>query len=114
MADPQLRLIVLRTPKLEELCKFYAALGLRLAEEQHEMGPKHFSCTFQGMVLELYPSTKASEPGRVGFAVESLSALLERLLLLGTPIVEEPARGPWGLRCLVRDPDGRVVELYEH
>jgi hypothetical protein len=52
---PQLSLIVIRATDIEETMGFYRAIGLAFQEEQHGSGPLHYSCTLDGVVLEIYP-----------------------------------------------------------
>lgn len=48
-----------------------------------------------------------------GFAVVSVEAAIEAARSSGAGVLQEPESYPWGLRALVQDPDGRVVELFE-
>ncbi|MCT9934379.1 VOC family protein [Planotetraspora sp. A-T 1434] len=89
-------LLVIYTSKLEECRSFYASLGLDLTAEQHGDGPRHFAAVLaDGGVLELYPATSGRETGalRLGFSVDRAASL------------------PSGVHVL-RDPDGRAVELH--
>lgn len=108
----KLNLLVLRTPKLEALKRFYSALGLRFNREQHGNGPEHYAATLTNdLVLELYPCLDGTvpDPGlRLGLSVDDIS---ETLRILEQPIT--PRQTQWGLRALVRDPDGRTVELVQ-
>ena len=108
----KLNLLVLRTPKLEALRRFYSALGLRFRSERHGNGPEHYSATLtDDLVLELYPCLDGTvpDPGlRLGLSVEDIG---ETLRILEQPIT--PRQTQWGLRALVRDPDGRTVELVQ-
>ena len=47
----------------------------------------------------------------VGLQVESTDAAFAAGLCAGGASVQAPADFPWGRRALLRDPDGRVVEL---
>jgi catechol 2,3-dioxygenase-like lactoylglutathione lyase family enzyme len=108
----KLHLLVLRTPKLEDLKRFYSALGVRFERERHGNGPEHYAATVGGdLVLEIYPAQDgaAPDPGlRLGFSVDNLEETLRALSQTVTPRLS-----PWGLRALVRDPDGRTVELLQ-
>lgn len=114
MPDVSLSLLVLKTPRLDDLRRFYVALGLTLTEERHGSGPRHYSAQVGGVVLELYPlvgdTTKATT--RLRFAVDHLAGVMQVLRASGFS-VSEPQVTPWGERALARDPDGRVVELYQ-
>ena len=53
----KLNLLVLRTPRLEEMLTFYSTLGVSFECERHGSGPQHYATTLaDGLVLELYPS----------------------------------------------------------
>jgi hypothetical protein len=38
---------------------------------------------------------------------------VQALQTIGAPVVSEPQATKWGFRAVVRDPDGRAVELYQ-
>jgi catechol 2,3-dioxygenase-like lactoylglutathione lyase family enzyme len=117
MAEVSLTLLVLRTRQLEALRAFYQALGIELSAEKHGEGPLHYAGRVGETVLELYPP--AGESGtvdsatRLGFAVDNLTETVRALRERGTPVVRDPEPTAWGLRAVVRDPDGRSVELRE-
>jgi lactoylglutathione lyase len=102
MTTASLRLIVLKTRDLDKLKAFYEALGITFAKEQHGKGPMHYAGQLGTTVLELYPLphdiTVADTTTRLGFCVGSLKDVLTRL---GATV------------AVVRDPDGRTVELYQ-
>jgi predicted enzyme related to lactoylglutathione lyase len=50
---------------------------------------------------------------RLGFAVESLRQVVDKLAEAGTAVVANAQETEWGFRAVVRDPDGRAVELCE-
>ena len=57
----KLNLLVLRTPKLEDLRRFYSALGARFDSERHGNGPEHYAAMLgDDIVLELYPMVDGS------------------------------------------------------
>jgi hypothetical protein len=106
------RLLVLRSARLEEVRAFYERLGLVFVTEQHGSGPVHHAARVGAVVLELYPlAAEASPDGqlRLGFAVENLTATLDALT--ESEIISPMRESLWGLRAVVRDPEGRVVEL---
>ncbi len=117
MGDLSLSLLVLKTRQVEKMRAFYGALGIDLAEEQHEKGPLHFAGRIGDVVLELYPlpddGMSADSSTRLGFTVMQLAVALERLQALGILSPGKPQATEWGNRVVVRDPDGRAVELYE-
>jgi predicted enzyme related to lactoylglutathione lyase len=113
---PALRLLVIKTRQLEPARAFYQALGIRLAEERHGGGPVHYAGQVGATVIEVYPlSDENPTPDasvRLGFDVANLDGVLESLQSLGTLVIAVPRVTPWGYRAVVRDPDGRAVELY--
>jgi catechol 2,3-dioxygenase-like lactoylglutathione lyase family enzyme len=108
----KLNLLVLRTSKLEDLRRFYSALGARFARERHGNGPEHYAAILSDdFVLELYPVADGSTPDaglRLGLSVDDIG---ETLRSLGQTATARQTQ--WGLRALVRDPDGRTVELVQ-
>jgi len=112
---PSLSLIVLRTPDLERAVDFYEHLGLEFVREQHGAGPVHYSAQLGRVVLELYPCAGKVERGgpadvRVGLEVDSIADVLEQLDSEASDSADKRAGSP----VVVRDPDGRAVELREH
>src|SRR4051812_32904472 len=86
MAAPSLALVVLRCKDLEASKNSYASLGMRLCEEKHGNGPKHYACDLGGLVLELYPGQSGTAPDPKtagatmhGFRVRSLDDALTAL-----------------------------------
>jgi len=93
---------------------FYTALGIDFVEERHGEGPVHYAARVGATTLELYPlpgdagTTDGST--RLGFAVPNLETVLRSLEeAVVSPVMETP----WGRRAVVRDPDGRAVELVQ-
>jgi predicted enzyme related to lactoylglutathione lyase len=112
MSDVKLNLIVLKTPQLARLKEFYAALGISFAEEKHSEGPLHLAGRVGEVVIELYPlqDGEADSTTRLGFSVPDLDTVLARL---GAAVVSGPAVTAWGRRAVVKDPDGRKVEVVQ-
>jgi lactoylglutathione lyase len=112
MAFPLLKLIVLRTHRLEELKDFYGMLGIKFTEERHGKGPVHFAGAVGSATLELYPLPKgAPEPDksiRLGFAVSNLGTIATQLGSASIRIGPSDRNSPV---IVVKDPDDRVVEL---
>ncbi len=111
----QLSLVVIRTHQPERVRDFYEALGLRFREEKHGNGPIHFSARVGPAVFEVYPLPKSIEKvdatTRVGFTVEGLDETIQRMKAAGVPVAAEPKQTEWGYGAVVKDPDGRSVEL---
>lgn len=115
MADVSLALLVLKTRQVEELRLFFQTLGVDLVEEQHGKGPVHFAGRAGAVVIEVYPlpddGTPVDSSTRLGFAVKKVVEVIRALEGIGTPIVKPPKETTWGLQAVVKDPDGRSVEL---
>ncbi len=115
MKTPQFRLLVIRTTEIEQVLGFYQLLGVNFIEHRHGTGPMHFATKLDGLVFEIYPTKKPENVDRMtrlGFALPDLPGIVDRLRSHAIPIIEEPKPTDWGLRAIVNDPDGRVVELY--
>jgi hypothetical protein len=116
MQGVSLRLLVLKTRQLDQLRAFYQALGIALAEERHGRGPLHYAGQVGEATLEVYPlgddAAATDATTRLGFTVDSLDDALRSLNALGVMPSDAPRQTPWGRRAVVRDPDGRAVELY--
>ena len=121
MAEPNvepvlLTMLVLRSHRLEQTKNFYEALGIAFTREQHGSGPVHYSGHLGGTLLELYPlSSELPEENsvRLGFAIEDLESTMDLLRGAGATILSQPEEKAWGYRAVIRDPDGRAVELYQ-
>ena len=115
MADVSLTLLVLKTRQVEQLRLFYRTVGIELVEEKHGTGPVHFAGRVGDVVIEIYPLPDDGAPvdssTRLGFAVENLNDVIQALEAIGTKIVTPPKQTPWGIQAVVRDPDGRSVEV---
>ena len=116
----ELGALVIFTPRLDAVADFYRALGIPLQDEVHEDGPVHLACDLGSVHFAIFSGAPGDAPdGRSGgatmpgFAVAALGPVLSRLRALGSEVLEEPAEYPWGPRFLVKDPDGRVVEVFE-
>lgn len=115
MKTTQFRLLVVRTTNIKQVLGFYESLGLDFCEHRHGTGPMHFATELSGLVFEIYPTKKQANVDRMtrlGFALPDLPSVVDLLRSHAIPIVEEPTPSEWGMRAIVNDPDGRVVELY--
>lgn len=109
-------LVVLRTAQPEILADFYRQLGMGFSEERHGKGPKHLTGKVGDVVFEIYPlgrSKESDRDGRIGFRLPKLDEVMEKLRSRGVVVDETSKATPWGYRAIVRDPDGRAVELYQ-
>jgi lactoylglutathione lyase len=115
MDEVLLKLLVLKTRQVEQLRLFYETLGIGLTEEQHGKGPMHFAGQVGDVVIEVYPLTDESTPVdasiRLGFAVDNLAEVVQKLQSIGSEIVTPPRETAWGVQAVVHDPDGRAVQL---
>ena len=110
-----INLIVLKTDKMQAQFDFYSALGLQFEYHRHGNGPHHYASIGMQPVVEIYPLPGGfSQPDnttRLGFTVEHLDELIQRLEERGIKIVSVPAKTQWGYSAVVEDPDGRKIEL---
>ncbi|MFO0937638.1 MAG: VOC family protein [Gemmataceae bacterium] len=117
MGSVKLSLIVLKTRQVDALRKFYRSLWIELIMEQHGNGPVHFAGQIGEVLLEVYPLPNEGTPTdtstRLGFTVANMNKVIEKLKDLETTVVSEPQASQWGMRAVVRDPDGRAVEIYQ-
>lgn len=115
MAHVSLTLLVLKTRQVEQLRLFYQTLGVEMAREQHGKGPVHFAGRAGDVVIEVYPLPDDAGPvdpsTRLGFAVEDVAEVFRALEGIGAKIVTPPKEAAWGLQGVVKDPDGRSVEV---
>ncbi len=114
MSQPILKLLVLKTNETERLRDFYTRLGFEFVEEQHGNGPRHFTAAVGDGILEIYPLADGSSVDsttRLGFAVSDIHGVVAWAREV-TTVLTSPTQTEWGLRAVVRDPDGRTVELY--
>lgn len=103
MSNPKITLRVIRAKNLDQTVKFYSDLGFEFKEEQHGNGPIHFAADISGVIFEIYPAKaeeEADKTTRLGFSVGEVEGI-------------EFNESPWGKRAVVKDPDGRSVELYQ-
>jgi lactoylglutathione lyase len=107
-----LNLLVLRCRDVEAARRFYGCLGLSFDRHQHGQGPEHLAAEDEGGVVELYPATPAAPANAVGlgFAVEDLAATADATAAAGFA-PGAAADWPWGRTFVIRDPDGRRVEV---
>jgi predicted enzyme related to lactoylglutathione lyase len=114
----ELGLIVLRSADAARTRRFYEALGLKFAVEQHEKGVLHYACDLGGLILEIYPGKNAPHPDAdaggatmLGLRVDDVDQAHAAVTQAGAKSRRAPADSPFGRRAVVEDPDGRVVEL---
>ena len=110
-----LALIVIRSADIEALKDFYEKIGLDFQKEQHGKGPVHYSSVSGAIVLEIYPAYAEEAPtmNRLGFYLENLEATMHRLKTDGVEILSPSAQTQRGVVAIVKDPEGRKIELYQ-
>ncbi len=117
MSKIKFAIIVIKTHQMNSLREFYSVLSMEFTEHQHGTGPVHFGATVGEILFEVYPLPSEQLPvditTRLGFTVENIGKVIQILKSKEVSIISEPKETPWGLRALVRDPDGRTIELYQ-
>lgn len=112
---PITHLIVIKTAKPAAQAEFYTRLGFEFHYHQHGTGPFHYASTGEGVVLEIYPLPKgvtvADNTTRLGFTVDELDNLMKTLPT--EYIITVATQTEWGYTALVKDLDGRKIELLQ-
>lgn len=108
-----LNLVVLRCADIERTREFYECFDLEFDRHRHGDGPVHLG-TADGwaIIIELYPATEKNPADQCGLGLgvpnlERTAAALRTRGFEPQPFTERP----WGLTFVVRDPDGRRVEV---
>ena len=112
--------LILFSHQVPAVIRFYRAIGLELERESHEEGPVHYVAdlgpthfaVFEGAPGEA-PEFRSGGSTFPGFAADSLEDAVSGAKSVGARVVQEPTEYPWGMRALVVDPDGRVIELFQ-
>ncbi len=111
----RINLIVIRTNKPKELSEFYEQIGMKFEYHQHVKGTWHYSTEIGETVFEIYPLMKNQENSdnslRLGFTIENLNETIENLRKENVEIVREPKESEWGYFAIIKDLDGRKIEL---
>jgi lactoylglutathione lyase len=114
LSSVSLNLVVIRSRDVDRAVQFYNQLGLGFRRQQHNNGPEHYSTQIGKTVFEIYPLSRegASSIGvRLGFVVDSLSDVLNKLREVGVKVISQPEKREWGYSCVVEDFDGHKVEI---
>lgn len=114
----KLNLIVIRTDKSKALSEFYEKLGMSFEYHKHGKGLFHYSTVFgDGLVFEIYPLLKSQKQVdnsiRLGFKVSNLDSLIKKLINADVIIEKKPQHSKWGYYAVIKDLDGRKIELLE-
>ena len=106
-----LNLLVLRCADIEASKRFYELLGMRFVRHAHGKGPDHYANQDDRGVFELYPSN-AGEKDRtaLGFVASDLDTAHREFDTAGFA-PGSVSQNEWGTSFVVRDPDGRRVEI---
>lgn len=98
MGGPQLNLLVLYTADVANCRAFYEQFGLEFTAERHGGGPEHVAaCLADGTVLEIYPAGRKTPTGPLRIGLTLAAGRRGCIHLSG--------------QHLLRDPDGRAVEV---
>ena len=113
----EIRLLVIRTLEIERLANFYALLGLTFEYHKHGKSPYHYSAPVGNTILEIYPLAKgqpeADKELRLGFALDDFENIMTTLKEKGVEFVSESMQTDYGFMTIIKDPDGRRIELYK-
>jgi catechol 2,3-dioxygenase-like lactoylglutathione lyase family enzyme len=120
---PQLAL--LRASDLQASVTFYRDLvGIPLKPGDNNrpgdpwIGGTHFEYSWrteQYFHFSIYPGnpSKHTAGAHLGFRVDELELVHQRLIQGNAPVLHPPRVEPWGLTARYADPDGNVVELVQ-
>lgn len=112
----ELRLLVIRTADMARLAGFYSLLGLSFDYHKHHKSPYHYSAKLGSTILEIYPlaegQTEPDKDLRLGFAVNNYETIIKLLQEKETEFLSEPMQTDYGFMTLIKDPEGRKIELY--
>jgi lactoylglutathione lyase len=111
----KIKLIVIKTNKLDELAAFYSDLGFNFEYHQHGKGVFHYAAEVDDIIFEIYPLSKnmitPDATTRLGFKIEYLDNLISNLREKGIKIISEPCLTEYGYVSIIEDLDGRKIEL---
>jgi lactoylglutathione lyase len=117
MSIPSLQLLVIKTLDPEKLSKEYELLGITFLRHKHGNGATHYAADLNGLIFEIYPLSKGTTvvdiSTRLGFTVQSLDILLNKLISSNWTIVSAAQYTEFGYSAVIQDNDGRKVELTE-
>ncbi|MCE3227183.1 MAG: Glyoxalase/bleomycin resistance protein/dioxygenase [Bacteroidetes bacterium] len=114
----KLKLIVIRSTNIQQLSEFYSLFGLSFEYHKHGNSPYHYSAILNDTVIEIYPLAKsqtvADEHLRLGFELDHFDEIISELKIRNTEFVSEPVQTEFGFMTIVKDPDGRKIEIYKN
>ncbi|MGE9268269.1 MAG: VOC family protein [Verrucomicrobiales bacterium] len=114
IAPPVVNLLVIRSKDIDRAVTFYEVIGFVFQKHSHGSGPEHYASEKDGFVFEIYPLSPKQEPTiwtRLGFSVDDVDGLVDKLVGLGINIVSHPTDSEWGRRAVVKDIDGHTCEI---
>ena len=113
----EIRVLVIRTSDIARLADFYTLLGLTFEYHKHGKSPYHYSTPIGNSILEIYPlakgQTDADKELRLGFALDDFENTITTLKERSVEFVSEPMQTDYGFMAIIKDPDGRRIELYK-
>ena len=104
----------------DEVVAFYRALGVALEGEDHGDRVVHHAADVGGIHVAVLPANegdgadpawRAAGTTFVGVWVDSLDGTVAALERAGADLLRSHEQCEWGCRVVVRDPDGRAVEV---
>ncbi len=108
--------IILCTDKIDLVADFYQAVGIVLEFEKHGNGPEHFSFK-SDLSCEIYPPRVPAEERivlRIDTAdIDQAMANLTQKFTYPGLVISDIKSLSTGRKSIVKDPDGRVVELFQ-
>ena len=109
-----LNLLVLRCSDIDATRRFYECLGMSFTTHSHGSGARHHASENAEGAFELYPAGPAQPKDGTGLGFSVKNAETARRMFEACGFEPEPIREqPWGRTFVVRDPDGRRVEIKE-
>lgn len=109
-----LNLLVLKCNNIVESRVFYEKLGVKFKREKHGNGIEHLAAEMGSLIFELYPLRDNEKPDncRLGFSTKLLADLSDDLVHdENIPIVKPLTESNGRLVLVVKDPDGRTIEI---
>jgi lactoylglutathione lyase len=116
---PRVDYVIQYVASLERSIPFYRdVIGLKMRIEgdgyaEFEMDNTKFSLFERSKLPELIGRQGGTAPcGEIGFIIDDIDEVAERLKGLGVEILTGPIDRPWGERTLhIGDPDGNIIEF---
>jgi lactoylglutathione lyase len=114
----KIKLVVIKTNKLDNLAKFYSDIGLNFEFHQHGKRVFHYAAVIDDFIFEIYPLPEniiiPDATTRLGFEVGDLDEMIFKLREKGVKIITEPMLTEYGYVSIIEDLDGRKIELSQN